>query len=53
MKKTIVAAALALVSLAAAAGQCMFNPNPPPRGHVWVCMCDQMGNCHNVAVRVR
>jgi len=52
MKKLILALLLA-ASGTAFAGQCMFNPNPPPPGHVWVCVCDQMGNCHTVAMRVR
>lgn len=33
---------------------CPFNPNPPPRDHMWTCVCDQNGqNCRVIAVRIK
>lgn len=48
-------AVLMLLAVAmSASADCQFNPNPPPKDHVWMCICDQNGqNCRTMAVRVK
>lgn len=53
MKTNLIALVLVFSTFTVAA-DCMFNPNPPPKDHMWVCICDQNGeNCRTVAIRIK